>query len=874
MPEQQFHSTVPLSPGNQIYLERPRIDVLFEKIIQNPVVIVVAGAGYGKTHAVYSFVRNYNARISWMQLSERDNIGSRFWENFIGGVGLTNPKAAERLAKITFPETERQLERYMTIPLEEIDPAVRVVLVYDDFHLVTNPAVLRFMEKSVNAPFPGITSVFISRTEPLINTAKFFSKGLLGRITEGDLRFSREEMTEYFSIQNIRPGPETLTSIYHDTEGWAFAIHLAGLSLKNAPPGTPYIPQAMRVNIFRLIESEVMGAVSKAMQRFLIKLSLIEHLFPEVLQDLAGNPELIKEMDNIDTFVRFDIYSNAYHIHHLFLNYLKTRQHEIPEAEQKEVWYKTAVWCEANNQKMDAISYYEKVGDYERLIAVCSTLPMMHSDRIAQMLLETLDKAPPEVYETNPFIHTHRVRIFMSLGMLEQAENEIDKTIERLEKRPPTAIIHQILTVCYANKGFIRLMACTYTGDFNFIDLFERCAWHSSQSGGWKVPLPMSVVNIGSFVCRVHKPEKGETERYIHALEIIAPLASRALGGMQWGTDTLARTEFEFFKGNLNEAEQLALESVKRARERDQYEVENRALFYLLRIYLVRGNFPAIRNVLKQLESQLDQVHYINRFTNHDIVTGWYYSQIGQMDKVARWLKNDFEGSDLNSMNLGLEVLVKARCHMAEGRYSAALAALSVVESRKNQFDPGDFLFGLVSLKVMDAVCRYHNRDKSGAFASLETAYRYAAPNGLDMPFIAMGKDMRALAGAALKDKAKAPAAMEAIPREWLEKIRVGASAYAKKLFAVAEHYRTEEEKPVKMRAADKAAAYQSGVELSRREKQVLASLSQGMTRAEIAAQTSLSVNTVKSVIRSVYNKLGALNKADAVRIAASMNLV
>jgi LuxR family maltose regulon positive regulatory protein len=37
---------------------------------------------------------------------------------------------------------------------------------------------------------------------------------------------------------------------------------------------------------------------------------------------------------------------------------------------------------------------------------------------------------------------------------------------------------------------------------------------------------------------------------------------------------------------------------------------------------------------------------------------------------------------------------------------------------------------------------------------------------------------------------------------------------------------------------------------------------------------SSLSVNTVKSVTRSIYNKLGAVNKADALRIAASLGLM
>jgi LuxR family maltose regulon positive regulatory protein len=55
---------------------------------------------------------------------------------------------------------------------------------------------------------------------------------------------------------------------------------------------------------------------------------------------------------------------------------------------------------------------------------------------------------------------------------------------------------------------------------------------------------------------------------------------------------------------------------------------------------------------------------------------------------------------------------------------------------------------------------------------------------------------------------------------------------------------------------------------------QVLTGLYQGMTREEIAGVSSLSVNTVKSAIRSIYNKLGAINKADALRIAASQGLV
>jgi LuxR family maltose regulon positive regulatory protein len=215
-------------------------------------------------------------------------------------------------------------------------------------------------------------------------------------------------------------------------------------------------------------------------------------------------------------------------------------------------------------------------------------------------------------------------------------------------------------------------------------------------------------------------------------------------------------------------------------------------------------------------------------------------------------------------MNLGLEVLIKARCHMIERRYPAALATLSIILNRNNPYDAGDFLFGKLVARAVEAVCRYRSRDKSGAFAALEEAYRLAAPSGLDMPFIELGKDMRSLVEAALKDPGFADTA---IPRDWLEKIRLGASAFAKKLVIIAEHYRTGD----RGGAARPPAGGQTA--LSRREKEVLTAILQGMTREEIAAQTSLSANTIKSVTRSVYNKLGALNKADAVRIASGMDL-
>jgi LuxR family maltose regulon positive regulatory protein len=854
MPEQLFYSTMPIVPGNQSYLERPHIDRLLEKALRNPVVIVCAGAGYGKTHSVYSFLRGYDATVCWIQLSERDNIIERFWENFTAGVTVINKKASVKLEKIDFPETDRQFERYVEIPRSTTPPAGKCVFVYDDFHLIHNKAVLRFMERSITSPFPTITSILISRTEPALNLIRLESKGLLGRISEEDLRFSREEMVEYFRLQNIRPSPQTVSSIYRDTEGWAFAIHLAGLSLKNAPPGAEYVPQAMRANIFKLLESEIIAVISADLRKFLIKLSLIDRLTPELLREIAGGKPLIAEMEQHISFIHFDTYLNAYQIHHLFLEFLSGKQSELSGEEKREVYRQAADWYVQNNQKLDAINYYEKAGDYERLIGIVRTMPSMLPNRIARMLLDILEKAPEEIYDRIAVAQVIRTGLYFTLEMFEKAEEELVKVIMKLEAQPPSSTINQTLSGCYYNRGFLRLTMSPFTRDYDYAHYFERSLYYFNLSP-FEMKPPISVFPLSSYICRVNSEEAGEMERCIEGLAATAACVPSIMGGCTLGLDDLARGELAFFRGDLPAAEQFALEAVRKARKGNQYETENRALFYLLRINLARGNYGKIQDIFRQLEAQLAEQYYLNRFTYHDIAGGWYYAQTGQIDKLAPWLKNDFEESDLNSLAYGLELLVKAKYHLAEKRYPTALAVLQSREDRNSRIA---FVLGKIEKKVMEAVCRYQLRDRAGAFAALKTAYGLALPNALFMPFTELGKDMRALADAALKDN------VPDLPRDWLEKIRLSAAGYAKKLFAVAKQDRPPPEKILDG----------EGLKLSHREMEILANLAQGMTREEIAGISSLSVNTVKSVISSIYNKLGAANKADAVRIAVSRGLV
>lgn len=62
--------------------------------------------------------------------------------------------------------------------------------------------------------------------------------------------------------------------------------------------------------------------------------------------------------------------------------------------------------------------------------------------------------------------------------------------------------------------------------------------------------------------------------------------------------------------------------------------------------------------------------------------------------------------------------------------------------------------------------------------------------------------------------------------------------------------------------------------ELTGREQVVLSMLADGLTNREIAAELELSAHTVKDHVSSVYRRLGAANRAGAIKRARELKLL
>jgi len=832
------------------HFKRRRLNQLLSEAVRYPVVLVCAGAGYGKTSALHDFLEDYEAITVWIQLSERDNIGVRFWENFIHSMNHVNLAFADAISKFSFPDTLDKINQYLTTIKKYIPPLEKRILVLDDVHILEDPLVIRFAERGIQNLMMGTTIVFISRSTPRINLTGLASKDRVFYIGESDLRFTENELANYFRCLDIFPGAENLREIMQDTDGWAFAINLIARSYQKAPAYGGYLRSAMKTNIFQVMETGIWHELSERVQRFLVRLSLIGHLSFDLIKLLAGEEEgLIDELERQNAYVSRDSYINAYLIHPLFLEFLAGKQHFLSEDEKRETYAIAGEWCNKNGFKIDALSYFEKIGDYASIVSIFYALPAQLPYDIAKYAVTILDRTPAEKFDTVAFLAIAHLRCYMRLGLWQRATELVKHYEEKYLRLPEDDDFRKRnLAGLYFLWAYLRNFMCLNDNVFDFDRYFAKfCETYPNPSSLNTYPIRSRIV--GPWINANGSPKKGAPEEYIIAVSRVTAFLPQRFGGFMAGEEDIIRGELKFFQGDMPAAEAFIAQGLIKAGEHRQFEIQHRALLYTLRLSIAQGNYANAELALKEMKAQLHEEEYPNRYTNYDIALSVYYFALGLLEKIPDWVRQGIAPYSHVSFIENFENLAKVRYCYVTRNYPPLLAYIQEMKQRES------YLYGRVVMLAIEACTHYKMKDRAKALASLEEAYEAASPNGLIMPFIEMGKDMRTLTSSALKEPGLK------VPKAWLEGINRKAASYAKRQAQVALKYK-------------QVNRITGGVVLSPREADILQDLSHGLSRVEIADNRSLSINTVKMVINGIYSKMGAGNIADLIRIAVEQKMV
>ena len=828
------------------YMVRPRLNALLEASLKNPLVIICAGAGYGKTRAVSDFLREQKKLFIWMQFSERDNVGTRFWEILNNAVGQINRPLADKFLKLGFPDTPDKLDQFFFM-LHRGKINQRGVYVMDDCHFLEVPLLIQFIDRLIHDLPDNRTLIMICRELPKINIVDMKAKGLISIINEDDLHFTESELTQYINQLDLSVERDCIREIYQDTSGWAFAINLIVQALQKSPGYSGYARNATKKNIFNLLEKEVWGVVSEELRCLLARISLVDHLSADLVGILsAWDERLLNEFRQQNAYIRFDSYIDAYRIHHLFLEFLRTKYDILTEQEKCETYQSAADWCNSHGFKIDAMDYYEKSGDYDSIVSILFEYPMQLPRDIALFTIKIFERASADTYDRVNFLAVMHIRAAESLGRWQQFFELIEHYEQKYLKLPEDDTLrNHTLVGIYFFAGTAKALMSTFDDIYDFIPYFKKMGDCFA-----KYPAGLDIfiqVQCGAWAITTSSSLAGAPQGFIEAINQGDKVTPSFYNGTTLGINALAQGELLFYQGNLTAAEPYFLRSIESARKREQCDIMHRALFYLLRIAVSQGNQVNAGQTLRSLESLLDNKDYQLRYTTYDIALGWYYCALRQPKIVPEWLKNKFTPYIHACFIENFGNQIKARyCFMARD-FQPLLLYINEMKQRES------ILFGRVEMLAIEACVHYQMKEKKRAFMALREAYKQASPNDIVMPFIELGKDMRTLIDAALRASACD------IPRPWLEGVKRKASSYAKRQAFLISSYNE----------ANSAGE----IPLSSRENEILCALYNGMSRSEIARNLNISMNRVNTVINNIYYKLGANSIVDAVRIAAERKL-
>jgi LuxR family maltose regulon positive regulatory protein len=246
--------------------------VLNAEIIETvDVVVLTAGAGYGKTTLLAQSVRSH-LPWAWLTLHEEDNDPATIvayllralqtaWKFPTEEVGhLSDPGAAE--SSILLPRLSRLVQ---SIP----SPGV---LVLDEVDVVEDARCLRILETVLESAPEGMHILLSGRSRPPLGLERLRTTRRILELHEDDLVFSYSESLDLVASAKLAVDPLSVRQIHRAAEGWPAGIYLLALASQSSDESI----SLSTVPVASYVREQVLSGLTTRTTEFLLRTSILD----------------------------------------------------------------------------------------------------------------------------------------------------------------------------------------------------------------------------------------------------------------------------------------------------------------------------------------------------------------------------------------------------------------------------------------------------------------------------------------------------------------------------------------------------------------------------------------------------------------------
>ncbi len=329
-------------------LERERLSrALFEAIAETPLVLVVAGAGFGKTTALAQALEATPGdwALSWIAVDRLDRAPTRLFRVLVDSINATldhaDPLDADTLTRMVAASEAgaRAAAEEVAGWLAECEVA-RFVWIWDDLHVIDDAITWRWLDHFIGLLPERVACVMASRELPRLPLARRRAAGRLAEFPQARLRFSSGEAAAFLARLGEASSGELAQAWIRRSQGWIAGLRLlaAGRRDDDAPyagAGGSLVPGDEQV--FEYLAEEVLAKLPPELSAFVSVCCVLDELDPECCTRLSGRADSLAMIDQLvqrNLFVAvLDPSRPTVRMHDLFRDFLNARlRRDAPQA--------------------------------------------------------------------------------------------------------------------------------------------------------------------------------------------------------------------------------------------------------------------------------------------------------------------------------------------------------------------------------------------------------------------------------------------------------------------------------------------------------------------------------------------------------------
>jgi LuxR family transcriptional regulator, maltose regulon positive regulatory protein len=361
---------LPMPPMPRRHVPRPRLTAALTAADHEPLVLISAGPGAGKTVLLSEWAHGVDTPVAWFAPKADDNDPLRFWRQLrtavraSGALDSRDPEldAAADAATDPFDALFRDIQR----------PPVPLVIIIDDAHLLTDPEILEGFDSMVRWGSPRVRLVLAARSDPMLPLHRYRMSGEMFELRAADLAATPDEARAILEAHGVdlAPGPfETLTS---RTEGWIAGIRLSAMRMEGTECPADFVAEFAvdQGSIGEYLTYEVLDRLPAHARQMLVQTGFLDVVSGDLADAVTGQSnctETLSWMAHTNSFViPLDGSYTRYRYHHLLAEILRYLLQRQGEEARRSLFGRAAAWFEEQNDFQSAFHWAVSAEDTEQ----------------------------------------------------------------------------------------------------------------------------------------------------------------------------------------------------------------------------------------------------------------------------------------------------------------------------------------------------------------------------------------------------------------------------------------------------------------------------------------------------------------------------